>query len=179
MTVSELLDRCPMADKPLSVLGAGVPVSEKSSGYPEPFRSRVQGREKRVLRDIFGLRNFGVNLTTLKSGAESALLHRHSAGRVHMGRGRTAHPCDRRSHSLAGYVRRIPGSWCRTPSRQSVNRSDEDFPILRSVTRHRVMKERSQRTTSAPISIAANGSFLTRTAPDTEPLRGAKFLDTV
>lgn len=34
--------------------------------------------EKRPLCDLFGLKNFGVNLTTLLPGAESALLHRHS-----------------------------------------------------------------------------------------------------
>jgi uncharacterized cupin superfamily protein len=35
-------------------------------------------REKRPLGDLFGLRNFGVNLTRLTPGGESALLHRHS-----------------------------------------------------------------------------------------------------
>jgi uncharacterized cupin superfamily protein len=38
----------------------------------------VAGREKRQLGDVFGLKNFGVNLTTLAPKAESALLHRHS-----------------------------------------------------------------------------------------------------
>ena len=35
-------------------------------------------REKRQLGDVFGLKNFGVNLTRLVPGGESALLHRHS-----------------------------------------------------------------------------------------------------
>ncbi|QLP98909.1 MAG: cupin domain-containing protein [Rhodoblastus sp.] len=35
-------------------------------------------REKRPLGDLFGLSNFGVNLTRLAPGGESALLHRHS-----------------------------------------------------------------------------------------------------
>jgi uncharacterized cupin superfamily protein len=35
-------------------------------------------REKRALGDVFGLKNFGVNLTRLAPGGESALLHRHS-----------------------------------------------------------------------------------------------------
>src|SRR5436305_2800792 len=52
--------------------------------YPEPFASRVAGREKRVLGDLFGLRNFGVNLTRLAPGAMSALRHSHSR----QGRGR-------------------------------------------------------------------------------------------
>jgi uncharacterized cupin superfamily protein len=38
----------------------------------------MAGREKRPLADLFGLRNFGVNLTRLLPGGESALLHRHS-----------------------------------------------------------------------------------------------------
>jgi uncharacterized cupin superfamily protein len=68
-----------MADeRPLAVLASDVPARAKQSGYPEPFRSRVAGREKRALGDLFGLNNFGVNLTTLYPGAQSALLHRHS-----------------------------------------------------------------------------------------------------
>ena len=50
----------------------------RQSSYPEPFRSRMQKREKRALGDHFGLQNFGVNLTRLFPGGESALLHRHS-----------------------------------------------------------------------------------------------------
>jgi len=35
-------------------------------------------REKRPLGDLFGLKSFGVNLTRLSPGGESALLHQHS-----------------------------------------------------------------------------------------------------
>jgi uncharacterized cupin superfamily protein len=45
--------------------------------YPDPFKPRVQGRERRVLGDVVGLTQFGVNLTTLKPGAASALRHWH------------------------------------------------------------------------------------------------------
>jgi uncharacterized cupin superfamily protein len=38
----------------------------------------VAGREKRVLGDLFGLKNFGVNLTRLAPGAMSALRHAHT-----------------------------------------------------------------------------------------------------
>jgi uncharacterized cupin superfamily protein len=38
----------------------------------------MKGREKRGLGDLFGLTNFGVNLTTLKPGAVSALRHAHA-----------------------------------------------------------------------------------------------------
>ena len=55
-----------------------VPVRKAGSAYPAPFDERVAGREKRQLGDAFGLRNFGVNLTRLAPGSESALLHRHT-----------------------------------------------------------------------------------------------------
>ena len=35
-------------------------------------------RQKRPLGDLFGLKNFGVNLTRLAPGGESALMHSHS-----------------------------------------------------------------------------------------------------
>jgi uncharacterized cupin superfamily protein len=49
-----------------------------SSGYPEPFRSRVLPREKRALGDALGLTRIGVNLTTLSPGKESSMLHHHT-----------------------------------------------------------------------------------------------------
>ena len=48
------------------------------SAYPEPFRSRVATRRKQRLGDALGLKNFGVNLTTIPPGAQSALRHWHS-----------------------------------------------------------------------------------------------------
>lgn len=66
------------AERPLALLAAEAPLRTKPSNYPEPFFSRMAGREKRPLGDLFGLRNFGVNLTRLRPGGESALLHRHS-----------------------------------------------------------------------------------------------------
>ena len=62
---------------PLAIEAASAPPKTKRSNYPEPFFSRMAGREKRPLGDLFGLRNFGVNLTTLAPGGESALMHRH------------------------------------------------------------------------------------------------------
>jgi uncharacterized cupin superfamily protein len=38
----------------------------------------MKGREKRPLGDLFGLQNFGVNLTRLAPNAISALRHAHS-----------------------------------------------------------------------------------------------------
>jgi uncharacterized cupin superfamily protein len=64
--------------RPLALAAADVPPRTKPSNYPEPFFSRMARREKRQLGDPFGLTNFGVNLTRLDPGGESALLHRHS-----------------------------------------------------------------------------------------------------
>ena len=61
-----------------AIEAAAAAARAKSSNYPEPFAGRVAGRIKRPLGDLFGLSNFGVNLTTLEPGAQSALLHRHS-----------------------------------------------------------------------------------------------------
>jgi uncharacterized cupin superfamily protein len=63
---------------PVSVTAAEVPARMKPSVYPEPFASRMSGREKRQLGEVFGLTNFGVNLTRLAPGAVSALRHAHS-----------------------------------------------------------------------------------------------------
>ena len=48
-----------------------------STGYPEPYKSRVAGRHRRRLGDAAGLKNFGVNLTRLDPGAESSMRHWH------------------------------------------------------------------------------------------------------
>jgi uncharacterized cupin superfamily protein len=63
---------------PIAISAAEVPVRTKPSNYPEPFASRMAGREKRQLGDFFGLSNFGVNLTRLAPRATSALRHAHS-----------------------------------------------------------------------------------------------------
>jgi uncharacterized cupin superfamily protein len=65
--------------RPVALLAAHVPPRAKLSNYPEPFFSRMAGRDKRPLGDLFGLVNFGVNLTRLKpGGGSSALRHSHT-----------------------------------------------------------------------------------------------------
>ena len=51
---------------------------KSGSNYPEQFKPRVAGRSKQRLGDALGLNNFGVNLTTIKPGAASALRHWHA-----------------------------------------------------------------------------------------------------
>jgi uncharacterized cupin superfamily protein len=64
--------------KPVSLKALDAPLRAKASSYPERFRARVAGRDKRPLGELFGLSNFGVNLTRLAPGAESALRHAHT-----------------------------------------------------------------------------------------------------
>ena len=55
---------------------AKVPLDTRT-GYPPPFDRVVVGRERKRLGNAVGLDQFGVNLTTLKPGAASALRHWH------------------------------------------------------------------------------------------------------
>lgn len=64
--------------RPQAIAAMEVPPRAKRSGYPEPFASRVAGREKRALGDFFGLANFGVNLTRLAPGSQSSIRHAHT-----------------------------------------------------------------------------------------------------
>jgi len=60
-----------------ATLATDVPPRPKKTVYPDVFAARVAGREKRMLGDFFELKNFGVNLTQLAPGSESALRHSH------------------------------------------------------------------------------------------------------
>ncbi len=66
-----------MTEKPIAVAAAAVAPRATQSRYPADLAVKVAGREKRVLGDLFGLASFGVNLTTLKPGAQSSLRHAH------------------------------------------------------------------------------------------------------
>ncbi|MDB5809912.1 MAG: Cupin region [Betaproteobacteria bacterium] len=48
-----------------------------TSNYPAQFKPSVAGRAKKKLGDALGLKNFGVNLTTIEAGGASALRHWH------------------------------------------------------------------------------------------------------
>jgi len=65
-------------ENPVAVNAADAPARRKPSNYPEPFASRMAGREKHPLGNLFGLTNVGVNLTRLAPNAMSALRHAHS-----------------------------------------------------------------------------------------------------
>lgn len=72
----------PEHDFPIAAVAADVPPPARPSNYPPAIVAmlgeRLAGRTKRRLGDLFGLRNFGVNLTSLAPNAASSLRHAHS-----------------------------------------------------------------------------------------------------
>lgn len=120
-----------MSDKaPLAIVATEAAPRARQSNYPEPFLSRMGKREKRPLGDVFGLKNFGVNLTRLAPGGESALLHRHSRQDelVYILEGRPTLVTDR------GEVELAPGMCAGFPAaglaHQLVNRTTRDVVFL-------------------------------------------------
>lgn len=116
--------------KPIAILASTAARRVAPSSYPEPFFSRMNKREKHPLGDIFWIRNFGVNLTRLKPGDESALLHRHSKQDefIYVLDGEPTLIADR------GEVTLFPG-WCAGfpaagIAHHLVNRTDQDVVYL-------------------------------------------------
>lgn len=115
---------------PLAILATSAPPRATPSAYPEPFFSRMAKRQKRPLGDLFGLKNFGVNLTRLAPGGESALLHRHSRQDefVYVLEGEPTLVTD------AGETRLSPGMCAGFPAQgiahQLVNRTERDVVYL-------------------------------------------------
>jgi uncharacterized cupin superfamily protein len=64
-------------DGTICIAAHDAPLRARASNYPEPFRSQMAQRQKKPLGDLFGIRNFGVNLTRLLPGGMSSLMHRH------------------------------------------------------------------------------------------------------
>jgi len=101
------------------------------SGYPEPFRAAVAGREKRRLGDALGLSNFGVNLVRLPPGSASSQRHWHSKEDefVYVLDGELTLLTDTGPQVLtAGMVAGFPAG--RADGHQLVNRTDRDALYL-------------------------------------------------
>lgn len=92
-------------EHPVACVAAEVPPRRVASIYPAPYAAMMAGRSKQVLGDLFGLNNFGVNLTRLAPGAMSALRHAHALQDefIYVLQG---HPS---LHSNAGLTRLAPG----------------------------------------------------------------------
>jgi uncharacterized cupin superfamily protein len=67
-----------MSSYPVAVFAAETAPRTRKSIYPADLGAKIGERIKRPLGDLFGLTIFGVNLTTLKPGAMSALRHAHT-----------------------------------------------------------------------------------------------------
>jgi uncharacterized cupin superfamily protein len=68
-----------MADASPTVLTAADVTARTGTAYPAQYALQLRGREKRVLGDLFGLSQFGVNLMTLAPGSWSSHRHWHEA----------------------------------------------------------------------------------------------------
>lgn len=65
--------------RPVALVAAEAPSRGPfRTAFPEAFRGRIGKRDKRPLGEPFGLMNFGVNLTRIPPGGESALRHAHA-----------------------------------------------------------------------------------------------------
>lgn len=70
----------PRSKHPTTIVARDAPPRAKPTSPPFPpemVAKVASGRDKRPLGDLFGLTNFGVNLTTLAPGGQSALRHAH------------------------------------------------------------------------------------------------------
>lgn len=67
-----------MSGTPVAIMAEEVPPRPPPTAFPPDLVRALAGRERRVLGDVFGLRNFGVNMTRLPPGAASALRHAHA-----------------------------------------------------------------------------------------------------
>lgn len=65
-------------ETPIAIAALSAPARTNPTNCPEPFGSRIAGREKPPLGDLFGLSNFGANLTHLAPGSVSVLRHAHT-----------------------------------------------------------------------------------------------------
>lgn len=121
----------PPSTFPTAIHTNQAPLRTKPSNYPEPFAAMVKGREKRVLGDLFGLTNFGVNLTRLVPGAISALRHAHTRQDefIYVLEGHTTLVTDEGDTQLSPGM--CAGFKCGTSNaHQLVNKSGEDVVYL-------------------------------------------------
>jgi len=84
-----IAENCPFPQQPRPVMPTRKPFAlpaldpaavkpRTGNSYPEPFGRAAAAREKRVLGDAAGLKNFGVNLVRLPPGTTSSQRHWHT-----------------------------------------------------------------------------------------------------
>ena len=68
----------PEPRRPIAIRAEDAPPRARPSNYPPDLLAKIGARRKHPLGDLFGLRNFGVNLTRLPPGTASSLRHAHA-----------------------------------------------------------------------------------------------------
>jgi hypothetical protein len=139
---------CPMSDDakaPVSLLAADAPGRGFRTNHPESFASRMAGRDKRPIGDLFGLTNFGVNIHAPCARRQFGFGARaNEAGRVRLYSRRAPDPVHQLwpSSASARYVRRLQEPEPATPTasstrprrRSSPSKSATAPPATRSIT---------------------------------------------
>ena len=104
--------------------------------YPPPYDKPLAGRAKRALGDLFGLSQFGVNLTVLAPGASSSERHWHEQEDefIYIVEGEATLIDDAGEHLLttgmcAGFKAGVPNG------HRLVNRSSQPVTVLEVGTR--------------------------------------------
>ncbi|HEY2338604.1 MAG TPA: cupin domain-containing protein [Burkholderiales bacterium] len=117
--------------RPVAIVAEEAPPKAKQSSYPEPFASRMAGRRKHPLGDLFGLTNFGVNLTRLAPNGLSSLRHAHTKQDefIYILKGRPT------LHTKAGRTRLAPGMCAgfkagTGDAHRLINETDEEVAYL-------------------------------------------------
>ena len=157
------------AKRPVALLAAEAPARLKSSNYPEPFFTRMLKRDKRPLGDLFGLTNFGVNLTRLAPGGSSALRHAHAKQDefVYILEGRPTLITD------AGRTPLNPGMCAgfkggSGDAHHLVNETDRTSSISKSATGRQATASSIPTMISPPLPSKGSGASSTRTGRRTE-----------
>ncbi|QJR14853.1 cupin domain-containing protein [Usitatibacter palustris] len=118
--------------KPIAILAADVPPRARQSYAPEPFASLLSaGRIKHTLGDLFGLTNFGVNITRIRPRGVTALRHAHTKQDefIYVIEGRpTLVTNEGRTQLAAGMCAGFPAGT--GDAHQLVNETDEDVLYL-------------------------------------------------
>ena len=63
---------------PIAIRAEEAPERPAPAGFPPDLMAGLEGRVKRPLGEVFGLRNFGVNLARIPPGGASSLRHAHA-----------------------------------------------------------------------------------------------------
>jgi uncharacterized cupin superfamily protein len=127
--------------------------------YPQPYAAALAGRAKRALGDLFGLSQFGVNLTVLAPGTASSERHWHETEDefIFILEGEAVLIDDQGEHPLGpgmcvGFKAGVPNA------HKLVNRSSAPVTILEVGTRSE--SERAHYPEADMLAVKRDGKFI-------------------